>query len=1333
MPQKATGNFYQGFASTNTGIRGTDIFSIGQDLANFSLQTNLSSRVVRDIAGNLNGFSQPITLATLKLTTSTSQTLLTNNVNIFLNYDKGNLRNYAYFGSLREFMRGAIESIITTFPASLYVSNQLDSSIMLTVLNYSYDDNLDTAQFTIPVSAIDNKYGLLITPQSTLLNTTSDIKNLALNYSRYVIWDFTNEYPILGYTATTQGNYINVSVQGNAFPEASFTGQLLINYHLKPSYNEYESFINGLDDFEAYLLNRDGNPKYSAIFKDVVHAEDGTMVLMDKVYVWKTTDGYNLDYDTLEYRQYLTSLLQLADDYDDYKTNLISRFLTTTSILEFDTPDHKVHKLLKIYGREFDEIKRFIDGLANINKVTYNKKDNIPDALVKNFAKTLGFGTFSTVSENDLMKSFLGEPNEIIFSGQTKNLTPAETDIELWRRLIINSAQLFKSKGTRKCIEFLFSIIGAPDSLIDFNEYVYLVDGKVNVNLIPNNTDLNYQFDSDGYPLIPTAYTSDYYFQMKGGWRVSIPLAPNNDKNLASVIGLHTGDYDNGKLFFDAFRSFDGTPGFTLTKTIDNVKSWPFSSSAATRSNLDEDTQYDIQESKLVLNTKELDVYLDPAKAIEYDTFQYIGANDYPINGISMTYPYPDSILTRGTVSNMSFIQYVDFVYSKFINAQNRKVISDNFGGSYPTLQKIYNDYYNIGLDEGDEFTNQFNDVFLVGVPPSRHLDYQKVQQYIKQINSFWLSLLEQFIPSTTIWSGGIKYRNTVFQRQKYVYRHGINDGSEFTTKININNNANINLVKVTGTANLPFVADIHNRVKINNTFTTTLQFPDDSDSGTTANKGEFRVRPWITGNTMVFSQPLYYILQAAKIQTGETETVRHNISLSAKSFNVIFTGNTTNMLTTNPNISYRFRLYPFDYSISAFTQNAVLSYVTSTDFVGQTGPTLTFNETIGANLSDGDYLIKSSFIKTGTSYNQFGYNFTPSAYTIDTEAFNSSAYYTYGIYDSAMDYWFTIISNPTKPQIDTTLYDSSTADPVTSGLTLLNKTISITGTSITAVTFNDNPLGDSVIVVNGESLYKASSSAMTDGDYFIPSAATSATSINIYFNNPLSSGRSDTLSIIYLKSTGSQIGSIGSETQTVNVIPSGSTDASDGSQTYYNTSTNLFEYYTAFPINGSSVFDSLIVVVNGVTLQPNIDYAPSLTNNHKIIFNGSINTGDTIIIYYPVLSGVQYLYLKSSQFNVKWTAVTNNLSGIFTVQVATTGDTNFTVPLYSITTPYVTGTTNVTNIYNVFVANITVPNEVFILRVKSDKYFINLLGEQIITTNYSDIITLKTDARVLR
>jgi hypothetical protein len=62
----------------------------------------------------------------------------------------------------------------------------------------------------------------------------------------------------------------------------------------------------------------------------------------------------------------------------------------------------------------------------------------------------------------------------------------------------------------------------------------------------------------------------------------------------------------------------------------------------------------------------------------------------------------------------------------------------------------------------------------------SKGLTYQIMNKYIDLIDSYWFGLIQQFIPATTIWKGGEKYRNTIFDRQKFQYKKGIDYGSEF-------------------------------------------------------------------------------------------------------------------------------------------------------------------------------------------------------------------------------------------------------------------------------------------------------------------------------------------------------------------------------------------------------------------------------------------------------------------------------------------------------------------------------------------------------------------------
>jgi hypothetical protein len=212
-----------------------------------------------------------------------------------------------------------------------------------------------------------------------------------------------------------------------------------------------------------------------------------------------------------------------------------------------------------IYGAEFDEINDFILGINFANTVTYNKQDNTPDIYLKNLARVFGWGLVSSVLENDLLANYVTTAPST-YSGHTVGLTAVEADVELWRRLILNTPWLWKSKGARKSIEFLLRFIGAPNGLVKFNEYIYKATAPIDVELFKQvlklnglSTDLStYPIDADGYPT-PLPDTPDMYFQNYGLWYRE---TGGSGSTIDILIGNnpHLGPYDGGYKYINQFK-----------------------------------------------------------------------------------------------------------------------------------------------------------------------------------------------------------------------------------------------------------------------------------------------------------------------------------------------------------------------------------------------------------------------------------------------------------------------------------------------------------------------------------------------------------------------------------------------------------------------------------------------------------------------------------------------------------------------------------------------------------------------------------------------------------
>ena len=97
---------------------------------------------------------------------------------------------------------------------------------------------------------------------------------------------------------------------------------------------------------------------------------------------------------------------------------------------------------------------------------------------------------------------------------------------------VINAWWLFKSKGTRKVIEFFFKLFNIPQCMVSLDEYVYIASNRLDIDKVYDqlitifelaglNVDdvrlSNYPIDIDGFPRI-LPETNDNYFQMGGFW-----------------------------------------------------------------------------------------------------------------------------------------------------------------------------------------------------------------------------------------------------------------------------------------------------------------------------------------------------------------------------------------------------------------------------------------------------------------------------------------------------------------------------------------------------------------------------------------------------------------------------------------------------------------------------------------------------------------------------------------------------------------------------------------------------------------------------------------------
>jgi hypothetical protein len=442
---------------------------------NFALDSEVIQRDTKKF--KTNPFSDFLTLDDLKKETSALSTdeIAKRKKEIKFKGSKGDAGK-SLFGSLKSRLGVSTQNIIINFPAGILIdSNSFISVSGLTATGIEYNKLNDTTQFDVEFSMLYNPFSLiLLKPKSKDLTTsTNSTRDFYSSYTKYVITVSGKTYNITNYTEPNSNNIIKLKVSGKPFTDTTYSEDILI----RPNDGVVDEFFNGLDDLEETLLNRDSSPIYTASFKVPRDSFDQTKTELISVnYSWPISDkdNWNIKIAGLEYEDYLRKLSDIADEIDDYKSNLFVRFLTSPQLFEFDSPDKKAEAIFQLYGQSFDKVKKYIDNIANMRNVSYDGINNVPDVLLKNLANTLGLDTVNLIDEKGLDELLYTKTSQQ-YSGLVSGTSLLDAEFEFYRRLLVNLAYIYKSKGTRQSLEFFLRFLGAPEPLIKINQYVYKI------------------------------------------------------------------------------------------------------------------------------------------------------------------------------------------------------------------------------------------------------------------------------------------------------------------------------------------------------------------------------------------------------------------------------------------------------------------------------------------------------------------------------------------------------------------------------------------------------------------------------------------------------------------------------------------------------------------------------------------------------------------------------------------------------------------------------------------------------------------------------------------
>ena len=489
------------------------------------------------------------------------------------------LKDFAYYGSAVELVRGSLNDIIQNFPAELYFSEKTLKSELEKV-----NDNV-----TVPDTwkLISNDFGINAHVDNiNASNVYNPLRYLSLSIDSYNLIKGDKITPLTGITITTSNATCDDDLNGKTIATAVTSGVTIYTYlmggktylYYKESFNEglrirpnddvVEEYFATIDEFEYVLLNRDSKPLYMSNF-DTPYETDKGNFYKKETYIWPSKYNWNPDIESIGYENYVERLISLAEFHDEYDSNNIWRSMTHEAIKNLDwtfvrengddiedlskIDSSKIEIFLQLYGRQFDGLKRYIDTIKYSNQVSYNEKNNLPDYCLTDSVGNSGWDVKPLIATGK--SEFY---SDILYNNMSKGYSEVEANNNFMRNLKLNSRYILSNKGTREGIAALLGLFGIYKDEYEINEHVaiakgnasknycHFVDGLTNM-IYPNAEDIEFvnmkkqslldDYEGDVYEgigvkevtskegryVVPwyvngKKYDNGMYFQCDGGW-----------------------------------------------------------------------------------------------------------------------------------------------------------------------------------------------------------------------------------------------------------------------------------------------------------------------------------------------------------------------------------------------------------------------------------------------------------------------------------------------------------------------------------------------------------------------------------------------------------------------------------------------------------------------------------------------------------------------------------------------------------------------------------------------------------------------------------------------
>jgi hypothetical protein len=279
------------------------------------------------------------------------------------------------------------------------------------------------------------------------------------------------------------------------------SGSSIVSTNLLDLYNKRNTIVSSFDDFEKYLFFESTSsqlysfydteteygvtssitpwPKKTAVYSTWSEAFTLWSAAVTQWQVGQTnSDPYSYfeiqaPIDSDEAQEYYNNLLEIATIYDNYNIHKLRG--TIPGHIQNSEDNAQYVLFIDMMGQHFDILWTYIRHLTSIHSREEHPKDGMPDEMLYQVAKSLGFDLLNGKSVSDLWKYSLGTDDQgNVLQNSVNGITSISDNKntkEIWRRLVNNLPYILKSKGTSRSIKALLSCFGIPSTVLTIKEY----------------------------------------------------------------------------------------------------------------------------------------------------------------------------------------------------------------------------------------------------------------------------------------------------------------------------------------------------------------------------------------------------------------------------------------------------------------------------------------------------------------------------------------------------------------------------------------------------------------------------------------------------------------------------------------------------------------------------------------------------------------------------------------------------------------------------------------------------------------------------------------------